>query len=140
MFDIGFSELLIIALVGLIVLGPKRLPEVARTAGQWVGRFRRFVADVKDDFDRELQHADLAELKKLKQELDDTRRVMEETSSRLMEQASIEPKAATPLPEAEAAPNPIMPPLTEPPAARTRRTAKRTKKTTPGKNNTGRSR
>lgn len=100
MFDVGFSELVVVALVALIVLGPKRLPEVARTAGQWVARFRRFVADVKSDFDRELQHADLAELRKLKQELDDTRRLMEETSSKLVQQARIEPEpvATTPVP------------------------------------------
>ncbi|MFL6622645.1 MAG: Sec-independent protein translocase protein TatB [Sulfurifustis sp.] len=91
MFDVGFSELVVVALVALIVLGPKRLPEVARTAGQWVARFRRFVADVKSDFDRELEHADLQELRKLKQELDDTRRLMEETSSKLVQQAQIEP-------------------------------------------------
>lgn len=91
MFDVGFSELVVIALVALIVLGPKRLPEVARTAGQWVARFRRFVAEVKSDFDRELERADLQELRQLKQELDDTRRLMEETSSKLMQQAQIEP-------------------------------------------------
>lgn len=94
MFDVGFSELVVVALVALIVLGPKRLPEVARTAGQWVARFRRFVADVKSDFDRELEHADLQELRKLKQELDDTRRLMEETSSKLVQQARIEPPSS----------------------------------------------
>ena len=88
MFDIGFTELLIVALVGLIVLGPKRLPEVARTAGRWLGRLRRFMSDVKQDFDRELQDADLAELRNLKQELDETRRSFEETSGQLMQQVS----------------------------------------------------
>jgi len=79
MFDIGFSELLVIALVGLIVLGPKRLPEVARTVGHWVAKMRRFVADVKQDIDREMQQADMSELRNLKQELDDTRRAVEQT-------------------------------------------------------------
>jgi sec-independent protein translocase protein TatB len=89
MFDIGFSELLVIALVGLIVIGPKRLPEVARTAGQWVAKVRRFVADVKQDIDREMEQADLKELRNLKQELDETRRVVEQTSSNLIKEANI---------------------------------------------------
>lgn len=83
MFDVGFSELVLIALLALIVLGPKRLPEVARAAGKWLGRLRRFVEDVKQDFDRELNSAELAELKKLKQELNDTRRVMEESTGEI---------------------------------------------------------
>jgi sec-independent protein translocase protein TatB len=84
MFDIGFSELVLIALLALIVLGPKRLPEVARTAGRWTAKIRRFIADVKQDFDRELHQADLSELRKLKEELDDTRRLMQETSGKLV--------------------------------------------------------
>lgn len=151
MFDIGFSELVVVALVGLIVLGPKRLPEVARTAGRWVARFRRLVADVKQDFDRELQHADLAELKKLREEINETRRVMEESSSQLAQQASLDP-AAEPSPAAEPriartpAPTPApdvvspasLPPLSEPPPApRTRRSSKRTKKTADAKGESG---
>jgi sec-independent protein translocase protein TatB len=84
MFDIGFSELVVIGLIALIVLGPKRLPEVARTAGRWVGQLRRFVADVKQDLDREVHSEDLAELRKLKQELDGTRRLMENGSGELL--------------------------------------------------------
>jgi sec-independent protein translocase protein TatB len=91
MFDIGFSELLVIGLVALIVLGPKRLPEVARAAGRWTAKIRRFVADVKQDFDRELRNAELSELHKLKQELDETRRVMEDTSGKLFEQIQAVP-------------------------------------------------
>ena len=95
MFDIGFSELFVIALVGLLVLGPKRLPEVARTAGHWLGKLRRFVADVKQDIDREMQQAELAELRNLKDELDETRRAMEETSGRLLRDANIVPSDET---------------------------------------------
>ena len=54
MFDIGFWELTIIGIVALLVIGPERLPRVARTAGLWVGRARRFVSSVKADIDREL--------------------------------------------------------------------------------------
>lgn len=84
MFDVGFSELLLIGLVALIVLGPKRLPEAARAAGQWAARIRRFIADVKQDLDREMHQAELNELRQLKHELDETRRVMQDTSGKLL--------------------------------------------------------
>lgn len=54
MFDIGFFELVIIGVVALLVIGPERLPKVARTAGMWLGRGRRFVASVKSDIEREI--------------------------------------------------------------------------------------
>ncbi len=63
MFDIGFSELVLIALLALIVLGPKRLPEVARAAGRWAGRIRRFVDSVKRDMDRDMQDEGLAAIR-----------------------------------------------------------------------------
>ena len=62
MFDIGFSELIVIAVVALIVIGPERLPKVARTLGHLLGRAQRYVSDVKSDINREIQ---LDELKKL---------------------------------------------------------------------------
>ena len=55
MFDVGFWELTIIAVVALVVIGPERLPKVARTAGHWIGRGRRFVASVKADIDKEIK-------------------------------------------------------------------------------------
>jgi len=63
MFDIGFSELLVIGLVALIVIGPERLPRVARTIGHLAGRLQRYVADVKADINREVE---LDELRKMK--------------------------------------------------------------------------
>ena len=63
MFDIGFSELMVIAVVALIVLGPERLPRVARTLGHLAGRLQRYVADVKADINREVE---LEELRKMK--------------------------------------------------------------------------
>jgi sec-independent protein translocase protein TatB len=63
MFDIGFSELMVIALVALIVIGPERLPRVARTVGHLVGRLQRYVADVKADINREVE---LDELRKMR--------------------------------------------------------------------------
>lgn len=59
MFDIGFWELAVIAVVALLVIGPERLPKVARTAGLWVGRMRGFVMSVKADVDRELRAEEL---------------------------------------------------------------------------------
>lgn len=55
MFDIGFSELLLIAVVALVVIGPERLPKVARTAGLLFGRFQRYVGGLRADIQRELQ-------------------------------------------------------------------------------------
>ena len=63
MFDIGFSELMVIALVALIVIGPERLPRVARTLGHLAGRLQRYVSDVKADINREVE---LDELRKMK--------------------------------------------------------------------------
>ncbi len=63
MFDIGFSELVVIGLVALIVIGPERLPRVARTLGHLAGRLQRYVADVKADINREVE---LEELRKMR--------------------------------------------------------------------------
>jgi sec-independent protein translocase protein TatB len=63
MFDIGFSELLVIGIVALIVIGPQKLPRVARTAGHLLGRLQRYVADVKADINREIE---LEELRKMR--------------------------------------------------------------------------
>ena len=63
MFDIGFSELLVIGVVALLVIGPERLPRVARTVGHLVGRMQRYVSDVKADINREME---LEELRKMR--------------------------------------------------------------------------
>jgi sec-independent protein translocase protein TatB len=69
MFDIAFSELLIIGVIALVVIGPERLPKVARTAGQWLGRLNRYVSQVKQDIDRDIK---LDELRKMQQDMKDT--------------------------------------------------------------------
>lgn len=74
MFDIGFSELMLIALVGLIVIGPERLPKVARTVGHLLGRLQRYVGDVKSDISREMQ---LEDLKKLQAQVQEQARDLE---------------------------------------------------------------
>ena len=63
MFDIGFSELLVIGVVALIVIGPEKLPRVARTVGHLAGRLQRYVSDVKADINREIE---LEELRKMR--------------------------------------------------------------------------
>jgi sec-independent protein translocase protein TatB len=73
-FDIGFSELIVIAIVALVVIGPERLPKVARTAGLLLGRLQRYVNDVKADINREMQ---LDELKTLRSELQESARSLE---------------------------------------------------------------
>ena len=66
MFDFGFSELILIGVVLLVVVGPERLPKVARTVGLLLGRVQRYVSDVKSDIQREMQ---LEELKALQQQV-----------------------------------------------------------------------
>jgi sec-independent protein translocase protein TatB len=63
MFDIGFSELLVIGVVALIVIGPERLPRVARTLGHLAGRLQRYVTDVKSDISREMELEDLRKMR-----------------------------------------------------------------------------
>lgn len=79
MFDIGFSELVVIAIVALIVVGPERLPKVARTLGHLFGRMQRYVNDVKADISREME---LDELRKLKASVQDAARSVEQSVSR----------------------------------------------------------
>lgn len=62
MFDVGFLEILVIGVVSLIVIGPERLPAVARTVGAWVGKAQRFVRGVKSDFANELKSGDLKKI------------------------------------------------------------------------------
>jgi sec-independent protein translocase protein TatB len=88
MFDIGFSEMVVIAVVALVVLGPERLPKVARAAGILLGRLQRYVNDVKSDINREMQ---LEELKKLQAQVEDSARSIERsvTSELQTAQASL---------------------------------------------------
>ncbi|WP_456375078.1 Sec-independent protein translocase protein TatB [Thiolapillus sp.] len=85
MFDVGFFELLLISVVALLVIGPERLPKVARTTGMWIGRGRRMLMSVKADIEKELK---AEELKRVLEEqakstgvheiLDDTRNALDE--------------------------------------------------------------
>jgi sec-independent protein translocase protein TatB len=68
-FDVSFSELVVIAIVALIVIGPEKLPKVARTLGALTGRMQRFVAQVKDEVNRDVR---FQELQQLQQEIQDS--------------------------------------------------------------------
>jgi sec-independent protein translocase protein TatB len=74
MFDIAFSELMLIGIVALVVIGPERLPKVARMAGHLLGRMQRYVSDVKADINREIQ---LDELRQLRADVQDSARNLE---------------------------------------------------------------
>jgi sec-independent protein translocase protein TatB len=63
MFDIGFSELVVIGMVALVVIGPERLPRVARTLGVLFGKLQRYVTQVKSDISREMELAELGKVK-----------------------------------------------------------------------------
>ena len=106
MFDIGFSELMVIGVVALIVIGPERLPKVARTLGHLLGRAQRYVNDVKSDINREIQ---LDELKKLQSQVTDSARALEDSVRKEYETArsAIETPAQEAATELQSAERPI---------------------------------
>ena len=127
MFDVGFSEIFVIALVALIVIGPERLPKVARTLGHLFGRMQRYVNDVKADITREME---LDELRKLQSSVEEAARSIEQSVTKEISTAesqlnSIAATAAdaapapsstniAPIPPATAAVSPPVSPATEP--------------------------
>ena len=97
MFDIGFQEITLIGVIALIVVGPERLPKMARTLGLWMGKIRFYVNQVKQDIDREVRAQELKEmLDKPARDLEDVYKVAEETKGTLDEAKSAlgEAKAA----------------------------------------------
>lgn len=85
MFDIGFAELLIIAVVALLVLGPEKLPTAVRTLGLWVGKFRRTVSGIQAEISEELRLDELRrnasiEKERLDRELDEMKTPFQSTS------------------------------------------------------------
>jgi len=116
MFDIGFSEIVVIAVVALIVLGPERLPKAARTMGHLFGRLQRYVNDVKSDINREME---LEELKKLQQEVKSAARDIEQSVSSAassVESGVRDVESQLNAGAHETATPPATPPLAEPPA------------------------
>ena len=120
MFDIGFSELMVIGLVALIVIGPERLPRVARTVGHLAGRLQRYVADIKADINREME---LDELRKMRDEMQQAATEMENSVRKEMSQTeeelnkTVADAAALPEPPAEQVPAPEASPHTPDKAA-----------------------
>ncbi len=91
MFDIGFTEVTLIAVIGLLVIGPERLPRVARDIGLWVGRLRRYVAQIRADIEREVRADELRELvnkpaQELKAAIKDTKKTIKETEKTIQEE------------------------------------------------------
>ena len=80
MFDIGFSELIMIGLVSLLVIGPERLPKVARIAGFWLGKTRNMVASVKAEIKQELQAEELRQIFKEQADLQEFHAAINETT------------------------------------------------------------
>ena len=119
MFDIGFSELIVIGIVALIVIGPEKLPRVAKTVGHLLGRAQRYVSDVKADINREIQ---LDELKKMQSEVVESARGIEDSlrndleATRTAVEAPISAVAAeveAALPSAASLATPLPPPAAE---------------------------
>jgi sec-independent protein translocase protein TatB len=123
MFDIGWSELLLIGIVALIAIGPKELPGALRTLGQWMGKVRRMASEFQNQFHEAMREAELADLKK----------EVDEMATKAQSYANFDPvddirrdleKAAGPPPDldtltdtASSPPAPAAPPPASPPAA-----------------------
>jgi sec-independent protein translocase protein TatB len=98
MFDVGFSELVVIGIVALLVLGPERLPKVARAAGLWAGRARRFLSSVKADIDRELKAEELRQIMEKQAKSSGIHEFVEETRTAVSEIKSVTTETLTPPP------------------------------------------
>lgn len=103
MFDVGFSELVMVGLVSLLVIGPERLPKVARIAGYWLGKTRHMVAVMKMEIKQELheeeirqalsQHASMDELRSI---VDETTEVAQSVKSSVENMVEVKPGLAEP--------------------------------------------
>ncbi len=89
MFDIGFWELGLIGVVALLVIGPERLPGVARSAGKWIGTAKRFMSSVKNDINAEVSKTD--ELKRLLEEQTNLQSVHEILETKVSDEGSRKP-------------------------------------------------
>ena len=104
MFDVGFQEITLIGLIALIVVGPERLPRMARTLGLWMGKIRYYVGQVKSDIDREVRAQELKEmLDKPARELEELKSVAEETKGTLDQARGVLGEAKTSFDDAAAA-------------------------------------
>lgn len=83
MFDLGFWELALVALVALIVIGPERLPQVMRTTGMWLGRLKGMTLTVREELENEFYHQDINGHSLDKSSFEDVKEVVEEAGSEL---------------------------------------------------------
>lgn len=81
MFDVGFWELCLIGLVSLIVIGPEKLPKVARIAGFWIGKTKNMVASVKSEIKQELQEEEIRQILDKHPKVDDFKNTIEDTAN-----------------------------------------------------------
>ena len=79
MFDVGLLELMLVGVVALLVVGPERLPKLARTAGMWLGRGRRFISSVKEDIDREIKADELRQILEKQKQNNPLHEIVEDT-------------------------------------------------------------
>ncbi len=96
MFDIGFAELLIVAVVALLVLGPEKLPTAVRTLGLWVGKFRRTVSGIQSEISEELRLDELRRNASIEKD-----RLEEELSEMKTPYKSAEPRSSSAAPFGE---------------------------------------
>jgi sec-independent protein translocase protein TatB len=106
-FEVGFSELLLVGLVALLVFGPERLPSLARTAGLWIGRGRRFLSTVKADIEQELKAEELKRIIREQQLNNPLHDLIEDTGKSLRDareqaEAALKPLAASTTPASAA--------------------------------------
>jgi len=94
MFEGRFLEMILIGVVALVVIGPERLPEVARNVGRWVAKIRRFVASTRADIEREFQTGELRDmLFKQEEELRNLRAMMEQKADSVRKELEQHDKA-----------------------------------------------
>lgn len=118
MFDIGFWELTLVAVVALVVVGPERLPRLARTAGLWIGKGRRVLASVKGEIDRELKAEELKRIMAQQVQTPEVYEFLEETKKSVAVPdlgLDATADASAPSPGSEA--SPTRPASASPPAA-----------------------
>jgi sec-independent protein translocase protein TatB len=118
MFDISWGELMLIGVVALIVIGPKELPGVLRMVGQWIGKIRRMAAEFQSQFQEAMREAEMSDLKKQVDELNDTARGMSSHFDPLGADLSSSVSSASAA-TAASVPSATTPANAEPPAAAT---------------------
>ena len=85
MFDVGFFELMLIGVVALLVVGPERLPMLARTAGKWLGKGKQMISSVKADIAQEMKAEELKKILEQQQQLNPVHEIMDDTRKTLNE-------------------------------------------------------